>query len=56
MFKHIYEIDVKKSVIVKEYLSHRGEPLYQIPMKENLNLYKKYAVINDSSKIHFLEG
>lgn len=53
-FKHFYGMDVKNSVIVKEYSSDRGDPSYPIPKVENLNLYKKYVALNDSSRIHFI--
>jgi len=54
-FKYFYFQKSKKTTVCYEYPKEYGEPYYPIPMKENNELYLKYANESDKLKnIYFL--
>jgi UDP-galactopyranose mutase len=41
-YKHLYPIDIDKTIIVKEYSTSTGEEYYPMPTKSNQDIYLKY--------------
>ena len=54
-FKHLTGQDHPKSTLVYEYPRSTGDPYYPIQRAENLELYKRYQALADStSGVHFV--
>lgn len=53
-FKHFTPSTSHNTVIAKEYPCDSGSPSYPIPLENNINLYKKYLQLADSTNIVFI--
>ena len=53
-YKHFLNHTSKKTVIAKEFSSDEGDPSYPIPIKENIELYRKYVNCTGSEDVTFI--